>query len=525
MSLVIADAPVVDAACDSESLSLVSAEDILVIHEHSSNIRLAVQQTSEAIQQFLNWMNTKQGSAQWFREVAIVFSNCLRQSLAGKAPRHIRNVERTVWQIIQNPGWIFIDSNTTRNASKNIKIMEELAISKPDSVTEVDEVTESLLLCTACKNYGSLVVCSGDSCLNRYHWKCSGVTDDEVGARNYFCRDCDPNFVADIQSKRCTKCQKQIKDGCLVVCSGASCLNRYHWKCSGVTADEVGEGNYLCQDCDSNFVADIRSKRSVPPKPNKRPPQPSRGRDKKNKGGVGDSSKNGSELPVLDSEHFDADKDSSAVSESVHDPQPLAQAAQPVVDADAADVPHVPPSYRRRRNIDLTALSSSARISVPKSTAALEHFFWTQGTWTMEHCISTLESLARNPSDHREFAEEYEVALTYLQNRCIALARMYANTEFNVLYENATIALKDYKGKEPIQIRAFVEENLRSYGFIITPRMWSKFEILLIMCILLDSSLVYASINQKTGPQRTEDFQNRYPRVLVMLCSGGLFLS
>jgi hypothetical protein len=145
----------------------------------------------------------------------------------------------------------------------------------------------------------------------------------------------------------------------------------------------------------------------------------------------------------------------------------------------------------------------------------------------MEHCISTLECLARNTSDHTgsEFAAEYKLALAHLQNRCIALARFYSNTEFNVLYEEATKALDDYEGKEPIRIRAFVEQNLRSYGFIITPRMWSKFEILLIMCILLDSSLIYQSINQKTGPPRTEHFQNRYPRVLVMLCSAGLYLT
>jgi hypothetical protein len=80
-----------------------------------------------------------------------------------------------------------------------------------------------------------------------------------------------------------------------------------------------------------------------------------------------------------------------------------------------------------------------------------------------------------------------------------------------VLYEEATHALDDYEGKELIQTRAIVEANLRSYGFYITPRMWSKFEIILIMCVLLDSSLVYQSINQKTGPARTEDDQNRYP--------------
>jgi hypothetical protein len=163
----------------------------------------------------------------------------------------------------------------TKNEKRVIRVMEELASSKPDSVTEVDEVAESLQLCTACQKYGCLVMCSGDSCLNRYHWKCSGVTVDEVGGQDYFCQDCDPTFVANIQSQRCTKCRKQIQDGCLVMCSGDSCLNRYHWKCSGVTADEVGGQDYFCQDCDSNFVADIHSQRSVPSKPKKRPPRPS----------------------------------------------------------------------------------------------------------------------------------------------------------------------------------------------------------------------------------------------------------
>jgi hypothetical protein len=78
-----------------------------------------------------------------------------------------------------------------------------------------------------------------------------------------------------------------------------------------------------------------------------------------------------------------------------------------------------------------------------------------------------------------------------------------------VLYKEASKALDDYKGAELIQSRDFVVTNLRQYGFFITPRMWSKLEILLIMCILLDSSLVYQHVNQKTGSPRTEEKQNR----------------
>ena len=167
-----------------------------------------------------------------------------------------------------------------------------------------------------------------------------------------------------------------------------------------------------------------------------------------------------------------------------------------------------PPAPKFRQNFNLAALGTSAS-SLPMSTAALEHFYWSQGHWTMEECISTLESLARNPSDHGEFADEYRVALAQFSNRCQALARFYGNREFNVLYHGAVKALGEYQGGETIQTKAFVEEHLRKYAFIITPRMWSRLEIILIMCILLDASLVYQSINQKTGHESTEQFQNR----------------
>ena len=94
MSLVPAAAPGMGEACGSE----LSADDIGVIHQHSRTIGQAVKQTSEAIQKFLDWMNTKQRPAQWFREVAIEFNNGLRQSLEGKNKKHIQNVERTVWR-------------------------------------------------------------------------------------------------------------------------------------------------------------------------------------------------------------------------------------------------------------------------------------------------------------------------------------------------------------------------------------------------------------------------------------------
>jgi len=191
-----------DEVLFSNSLSVISSDDIAMIHHYSKTIGVAVIKTSEAIQEFLDWMNIQQRPAQWFRQVAIEFSQGLQKSLEGKTAKHIQNVERTVWQIIETPGWIFYTTNTTRNQAENIRCLEALASRKPESVTEVDEVSDSLQLCTKCRKYGSLVICSGQSCLNRYHWKCSGVKPDEVGDGEYFCQVCIPSFVADIQSKR-----------------------------------------------------------------------------------------------------------------------------------------------------------------------------------------------------------------------------------------------------------------------------------------------------------------------------------
>jgi len=169
----------------------------------------------------------------------------------------------------------------------------------------------------------------------------------------------------------------------------------------------------------------------------------------------------------------------------------------------AADAP------RFRENSDIIALGKLGLSSLPKATAVLEHFYWSQSHWTLEECISTLESLSTNPGDHSEFDDGYRVAVEHLRGRCTAFARLYGNTAFNELCQGAVTALDDYKGRESVQARKLVEDHLRRYAFIITPRMWSKYEICLIMCILLDSSLVYQAINQKTGLPSTETYQNR----------------
>ncbi len=198
-------------------MSVVCAADIEVIHNYSKSIGQAVVRTSEAIQEFIEWMNTKQKPAQWFCQVAKEFSTGLHKYLAGKTKKHIQNVERTVWQIIETPGWVFHTTNTFRNRDENLraalKSLEELASQKPSTVTEVDDISERMQLCVVCGRHGCLVLCVGESCLNRYHWSCSGVKSNEVGERSFFCRECKPEFIASIQSQRRAGKKKSGKEG------------------------------------------------------------------------------------------------------------------------------------------------------------------------------------------------------------------------------------------------------------------------------------------------------------------------
>lgn len=208
-------------------------------------------------------------------------------------------------------------------------------------------------------------------------------------------------------------------------------------------------------------------------------------------------------VPQVQEEQEEDGKDKQPAPEQLEEEEEEEEEGEEDVADSAANAP------RFRENSDIQALRILGVSSLPKSTAVLEHFYWSQSHWTSEECISTLESLSTNLGDHSEFDDGYKVALEHLSGRCTAFARLYGNTAFNELFQGAVTALDEYKGRESAQARSVVQEHLCRYAFIITPRMWSKYEICLIMCILLDSSLVYQAINQKTGLPSTETYQNR----------------
>ena len=94
----------------------------------------------------------------------------------------------------------------------------------------------------------------------------------------------------------------------------------------------------------------------------------------------------------------------------------------------------------------------------------------------------------------------------------------YSNSGFLKLYEDAVQALDDYAGKQLPFDEAFLLEQLRQYAFVLTPRMCSRLEILLIMFLLLDPNLHYLNIGQKS-PQVEEEMQNRWHIRLWAACA------
>lgn len=153
---------------------------------------------------------------------------------------------------------------------------------------------------------------------------------------------------------------------------------------------------------------------------------------------------------------------------------------------------------------DIPASSRAA-----KGTASIEQFFWSTLSTDNDSCLSNLERL----SNDAEVSPELEAKLTVemrrlFRNRCVGLFNFYSNPGFLKLHEDAVQALDDYAGKQLPFDEAFLLEQLRQYAFVLTPRMWSRLEILLIMFLLLDPNLHYLNIGQKSA-QVEEEMQNR----------------
>jgi hypothetical protein len=138
-------------------------------------------------------------------------------------------------------------------------------------------------------------------------------------------------------------------------------------------------------------------------------------------------------------------------------------------------------------------------------TAKYEQYYWALLANDTDYCIQTLEALAAG----RAVQEEYviEEGKKILKKRCCALFALYGNIAFEKFYDDAVAALDSYEGKESPFTSEFVLHHLKTFAFILSPRMWLKAELLMLMCILVDKDLSFTAINQKDG--KDELRQNR----------------
>ncbi len=139
----------------------------------------------------------------------------------------------------------------------------------------------------------------------------------------------------------------------------------------------------------------------------------------------------------------------------------------------------------------------------PMSASKVEDFFWL-GLNSTETCIDTLELLAAGKTVHADVEKE---GMAMLADRCRALHSLYANQAFLHFLGIAQEALKTYQGKQSCYARKFMLKELKQFGFVVSPRMWSKLELLMLMVIILDPKMMYMGIRQKD--RKDERDQNR----------------
>ena len=97
-----------------------------------------------------------------------------------------------------------------------------------------------------------------------------------------------------------------------------------------------------------------------------------------------------------------------------------------------------------------------------------------------------------------------------LRNRGIMLSQMYHENDFKVMVDETITFLKQYSGRQILDDRdlAVFHEHLKTYGWVLSPQMWTREEIVVMCVILLDSNLLFNNVLQKITQIEEKD-QNR----------------
>jgi hypothetical protein len=120
---------------------------------------------------------------------------------------------------------------------------------------------------------------------------------------------------------------------------------------------------------------------------------------------------------------------------------------------------------------------------------------------SVSYAISCLESFDRGDVEHPSVFKQLEERIRAL---AASLAAMYHNSNYLNMVEATLLELEDYAGPQPACLpysKTFVE-MLEKHGFCVTPRMFTKSEILCIGIAMLDSRHHFNRIEQKSGDER-----------------------
>jgi hypothetical protein len=118
----------------------------------------------------------------------------------------------------------------------------------------------------------------------------------------------------------------------------------------------------------------------------------------------------------------------------------------------------------------------NSKRTVASGTAAVEQFVIANLVGDNDFCLAMLEHLGRD--EVPECAETQHELERMLHNRCFALFNFYNNIGFMKLYDDAVAALCDYDGKERPFDAKLLLKLLSQYAFVVTPRIWTKTEML-----------------------------------------------
>lgn len=172
---------------------------------------------------------------------------------------------------------------------------------------------------------------------------------------------------------------------------------------------------------------------------------------------------------------------------------------------DRKPAPPAAPAGPQPKNSSTGTAKPPSKAVEPTSGGLIECFSACDASLT-HTAIATLESLDAGST---LTPKEYTFWRSELCKRCEFLARLYQENDYTTLCVETLKLLDSYKGRQTHGDCAAYHHHLFQYGWVISPRMWTAHEIVVLCVILVDPGLQFTAILQKDKGKIGEMRQNR----------------